>query len=1595
MLIKSGFKPILCLSTSQQFITPPNPGSNCSFSTTVCVEEGIYEADIFLPPSAGGYHLMVERCCRNGNIVNLSNPGGIGMTYYAFIPADPIINSSPVFSDVPVPFICTGDTITIVNNAVDPDGDVLVYSFETPYIGYSGQGVAVPDPQFDNNPYVMPIPTTLYNAGYSVVQPFGAGGYSAINAATGLTSYYLPSQGFFVVAIEIKEYRNGVLIASIRRDLQLIAIPCPPNNPPVLSTVNGSGITNYTITEGQTLCFPITYTDPNGDSIFFSFTGNIFNGAIVNPPAVLSTPSDDGIVIAQFCWSTDCGQAQAAPYQFVVNALDNGCPPKETNQVYSITVNPTIIPPAPAITIAANPPGPICTGTSVTFTATPTFGGTSPIFQWQLNGVNVGINSVTYTSSTLNDGDIITCILTSNSVCVTTFVANSNPIVMTVSPSIAPSVSIAAVPAGPICSGTNVTFTSIPVNPGLTPTYQWQVNGTNVGTNGPVYSSSTLTMGSIVNVSLTASAACPSAISNSIIMTVNATLTPSVSITASPTGTICPGASVTFTAVPVNGGSAPAYQWQVNGLNVGINSNTFTTTALGNGDIVHAILTSNYICLSSPTANSNDIVMAVSAPSAPSVSISANPAGAICTGDNVIFTAVPVLGGTAPSYQWKRNGINVGPNSNVFSTSALANGDIITVVMTSNSTCVTSPTATSNQIVMVVDPIINSSVSIVNNPAFPVCSGTPITFTATPVNGGTSPSFQWQLNGANVGVNSPSYTTTLLASGNTVRVILTSNARCVSPTTKTSNTITAVITPLVTPAVSISANPAGPICDGANVDFTAVPVNGGAAPVYQWQINGTNVGTNNSTFSSSTLADGDVVSVLLTSDANCAVPVTVNSNVIAIVVNPILIPDVSISAVPSAPICDGTNVAFTATPINGGAAPDYLWQINGISVGTNSDTYSSASLNNGDIVTVILTSNALCVVPAKDTSNAITMTMWPIVTPAVTVVVAPAGNICDGENVTFTANIINGGTAPSYQWTLNGINVGANQNTWSNSLLQTGDTIMVSIISNENCLTTPSANSNNITMTVNPLLTPSVIIVSTADTICPNDNVVFTATPVNGGALPAYQWTVNGIPAGTNSNIFSVSNLVNNDKIRVLLTSNAICATPLNALSNIKTIIVNPNLIPIVNITANINSVICDGTPMIYTSAIFNGGVTPHYQWMINGFPVGTDTTIYSSTTISNGDQVSVILTSSATCVLPATDTSNIIITLVDPILTPGITISANPPGTFCDGAVIAYSSVIANGGTAPAYQWQVNGSNISYTTPSFTTDQMQDNDTLTCILNSNYHCPSVNPVTSNQIIIDRLPPLVPVITGTDAICYGKDADMLVTTTGGNGGAYYYTWDNDLSNDSVFVLSPPVTTTYTVTVSDSCSTPRNDSFTITVYELPVPEFEIKPAEATILNPFFDFINITTNASQWAWNFGDTTYSDVQFPQHTYLHPGYFTVQLIATSSDGCVDSISHELYVEEITTIYFPNSFSPNGDGKNDFFGPVGNAMPAFEMTIWNRWGQKIFFTDKALNPWKGEMQASTTKAPQGVYVYDVTFKGDYYGLLKKKIYQGQVTLIR
>ena len=199
-----------------------------------------------------------------------------------------------------------------------------------------------------------------------------------------------------------------------------------------------------------------------------------------------------------------------------------------------------------------------------------------------------------------------------------------------------------------------------------------------------------------------------------------------------------------------------------------------------------------------------------------------------------------------------------------------------------------------------------------------------------------------------------------------------------SPCQKTLQVIVGTGSTSIIPSVNIAAAPGNTICTGTNVTFTATPTNGGT-PSYQWKVNGVNAGTNSSTFQSSTLVNGDVVTVVMTSSLACANPTTATSNTITMVVTGTVAPSVSIAAAPGNTICTGTNVTFTATPTNGGT-PSYQWKVNGVNAGTNSNTFQSSTLVNGDAVTVVMTSSLACANPATATSNAITMVVTALST---------------------------------------------------------------------------------------------------------------------------------------------------------------------------------------------------------------------------------------------------------------------------------------------------------------------------------------------------------------------------------------------------------------------------------------------------------------------------------------------------------------------------------------------------------------------------------------------------------------------------------------
>lgn len=281
-------------------------------------------------------------------------------------------------------------------------------------------------------------------------------------------------------------------------------------------------------------------------------------------------------------------------------------------------------------------------------------------------------------------------------------------------------------------------------------------------------------------------------------------------------------------------------------------------------------------------------------------------------------------------------------------------GGYSVVAINASTGCATDMTGTVTATpVMAVTP----SVSIYTGVGDTVCAGTVVTYNVSTVNGGTGATYQWFVNGSPV-TTSSSYSYTPI-NGNVVSVTMTSSLACVSPATANDN-VTMVVLPNLTPSVSIAASTHDTICQGATVNFTATPVNGGLTPAYTWIVNGSTMayGANYSYAPD----NGDVIFAVMSSSYACRLLNTVLSNNISITVDSNIIPTVSINVALGA---SNGAVAFddtlTAVATNAGPGATYEWLINGLVVSSASNpVLLRSTLNNNDVVTCIVSKTNAC-----------------------------------------------------------------------------------------------------------------------------------------------------------------------------------------------------------------------------------------------------------------------------------------------------------------------------------------------------------------------------------------------------------------------------------------------------------------------------------------------------------------------------------------------------------------------------------------------------------------------------------------------------------
>ncbi|MGB3616580.1 MAG: gliding motility-associated C-terminal domain-containing protein [Catalinimonas sp.] len=333
-----------------------------------------YQQILSLPVGSGkGYVLTYARCCRNDDLLNFPNLSG--NTFYTTIPSPfQFPNDSPQFVESALPSLCANDTSTFVNSAFDPDGDRLIFSFVRPYDGsYSDLTDPAPAPQ-----PVLDEPGLLnFLDDFTLSAPFGEGSFAQIDPSTGLTRYFAPNPGRYVVTIEITEFRDlgfeEVIIGRTRRELQFIVTECPPNDAPNYSGGSGGGGGGggqflREVNAGGTLTFNIDAVDADSSGqLILSASSPILDGSLGYNGPLATFVGDTGVGSVQgvFSWTTDCDQGGAFPLN--VSTRDEGCPPKRAEQTYLINVLPFG---APDIT----GPAAVCKGDTITYRTAVAFG---------------------------------------------------------------------------------------------------------------------------------------------------------------------------------------------------------------------------------------------------------------------------------------------------------------------------------------------------------------------------------------------------------------------------------------------------------------------------------------------------------------------------------------------------------------------------------------------------------------------------------------------------------------------------------------------------------------------------------------------------------------------------------------------------------------------------------------------------------------------------------------------------------------------------------------------------------------------------------------------------------------------------------------------------------------------------------------------------------------------------------------------------------------------------------------------------------------------------------------------------------------------
>ena len=636
-----------------------------------------------------------------------------------------------------------------------------------------------------------------------------------------------------------------------------------------------------------------------------------------------------------------------------------------------------------------------------------------------------------------------------------------------------------------------------------------------------------------------------------------------------------------------------------------------------------------------------------------------------------------------------------------------------------------------------------------------------------------------------------------------------------------------------------------------------------------------------------------------------------------------------------ATVCVGQTFSLTSAGAGNPPNAGYHW--------TGPNNYNSA-LQNPSIVNSSTGMTGPYNVVGTDANGCYSGLSVQVTINALPVISVNSGTLCMGQQTTtLTASSTNAGT--NYSWSPStGLSASTGSNIVANPSQAGIYTYAVTGTDGNSCVGT-----NTATVLVNSL--PTVVVSSAV--IC---NGQQTATLTASGAT-TYSWSA-GLSATSGSVVTGNP---------TTLSSYTVTGLDANNCYNTAISTITVNSVPI--LTANSGTICVGQSTATLTVSSTNAGT--NYTWTPSaGLDNSVGATVVANPSPANNYTYMILGIDANNCVGTFTTT-----VLVNPL--PNVVVVA-APAAICVGQQTSF--LTASGATS--YTWSPStGLNSTKGTSVSAEPVKSQNYTVTATDINNCVNTASTSVTVNPLPIVKINPVA-------SECIPFCTPIIASSS---PAANSCIWDfNNGQTPSTSTLSIPSVTltasacysvsgTYPIklTVTDINTCVNSGTGSVLAFSQPTADFDYGPQPVSILTPEVQFVNESSpGLTHYSWNFGDIYQPDTSSlinPTHNYSDVGTYYVTLTVSTNKGCSASVVKPVIINEDYALYVPNTFTPNGDGKNEFFLAVGEGIATFKMYIFDRWGLLIFYSEDITKGWDGTYQGKGPEIlQQDVYVWKI-----------------------